>query len=491
MKKKIDKSYKNKYTGDRVIKRGYAIYDEWSTHGFSSRKIVKLVERAVAYAKADRRFSSRIEALALLFALDLRVQEKYNTLLKCLFSYFAWRRETKALKRLQSFFHIKQGADLRSAIEIEIKRLREAIDMDKADGKDGTRGGKQNGKSEAEAIQTEEKELEQASEDEAGEIADAEEMEEASEEAEQELSEQASADEMAQEHDAKQQDAATAQEDAVPEAQQEAEQQSTEERNAIREESNGADAKAEPSQYRSTGASAYNDAVDSPPLYETKQDHTQRSDSTSASNGASNGDRSKGREEIVYYDPLKDQRKESDVPNGDDTVERRKEESKKADRDAYLYDRVMRDRMENDFQMEEQPSEQSMKENKQTKQSPKENKQTKQSPKESKQQKTSIKDSKPTETSPKENKTSDPAKQDKEAMREPLHVDITQNHIIWNLTNNISADSVEAFKSYQMELMREQMRIESEAYGVDNTVEPPKTQNTGSITSPTVGPNRK
>ena len=148
MNKDFDTSYQKQYTGDSVIERGYEIYDEWVNKGFSSRRIVSFAESAVASVQAKRTGSSCVEALSCLFALDMRIKERYNTLLKCLFSYFSWRRETRALKLLKGAFNISGSeTDIHTAIEVELIKLREKIENEEADdGDDETRGGKRNGK---------------------------------------------------------------------------------------------------------------------------------------------------------------------------------------------------------------------------------------------------------------------------------------------------------------------------------------------------------
>ena len=164
----------NDYTGDSVINRGYKIYDEWKAKRLSSRKIVASVERAFFTIEQNKSKAASIDALSCLFALDLRVTEKYDTFWKCLVHYFSWRSENGALKRLKVSFHISDDEDIRTAIEIELQRLRENIETDESEeGDDETHGGKRNGKSEEEAATTEEKEAEAAEENpEAEELAD-------------------------------------------------------------------------------------------------------------------------------------------------------------------------------------------------------------------------------------------------------------------------------------------------------------------------------
>ena len=132
-----------RYTGNAVIARGYAIYDEWKNKKYSSRRIVNSVQTAVASASAKKAPRLIVEALALLFALDLRIKERYDNLLKCLIFYFAWRRESDALKRFKGILSLPEGKDMREIIEIELERLRMILDTDKDDPTDKkARGGR-------------------------------------------------------------------------------------------------------------------------------------------------------------------------------------------------------------------------------------------------------------------------------------------------------------------------------------------------------------
>ena len=128
MNKEFDVSYEKEYTSDSVIERGYKIYDEWISFGFSSKKIVAFVDRAVAFAQAEGSPFSYVQALSYLFALDMRIKEKYNKFWKCLLFYFSWRREANALRRYKNTLHIAESADFRMAIEVEIQRLREKLE---------------------------------------------------------------------------------------------------------------------------------------------------------------------------------------------------------------------------------------------------------------------------------------------------------------------------------------------------------------------------
>lgn len=149
MNKKINSMKNEKLTGDAVIKRGYAIYDEWLEKKPSSRKIVESVENAVCAIAKNKTKMASVEALSYLFALDMRIRERYKSILHCIFRYFSWRREIGALKRLKDILNIPVGGDIRDAIEVALQAIRESIDAENIeDSDDETHGGKRNGKSE-------------------------------------------------------------------------------------------------------------------------------------------------------------------------------------------------------------------------------------------------------------------------------------------------------------------------------------------------------
>ena len=149
MKKITNFTREEKYTCDAVIKRGYAIYDEWLEKKPSSRKIVESVENAVCAIAKNKTKMASVEALSYLFALDMRIRERYKSILHCIFRYFSWRREIGALKRLKDILNIPVGGDIRDAIEVALQAIRESIDAeDIEDSDDETHGGKRNGKSE-------------------------------------------------------------------------------------------------------------------------------------------------------------------------------------------------------------------------------------------------------------------------------------------------------------------------------------------------------
>ena len=332
----------NDYTGDSVINHGYKIYDGWKAKRLSSRKIVAFAERAVFNIEQNRSKAASIDALSCLFALDLRVTEKYDTFGKCLLHYFSWRRENGALKRLKVSFHISNDEDIRTAIEVELQRLRENIENEESeDGDDETHGGKRNGKSEEEAVAAEENAQEQAPEENAEEITDAEESKEASEEKVEYISEETTTDEPLKESEEKQQNDELPQEEAEIPEQEEKEQVVQEEQSEIKEENNGPDEVSEPSTDKKEEAKAYNDAVDSPPLYEETVSERAADKKTSFIDEMIIDNMVKGDKSIVGYQRIDEaeRNKKADIPQ--DTVASQNEKNKSTDKNAYLYDKMI------------------------------------------------------------------------------------------------------------------------------------------------------
>ena len=340
MNKKIDNAYLNQYT-DNAIKRGYEIYDQWIDQKHGSRKIVASAEGAVKLFKKRKTMAAFIEALAYIFAIDTHIKEKYNNILRCLFSYFSWRRETRALGALKTELNIPLGdMDIRNLIAVEIVKLAEKLENGwDEDGDDETHGGKRSGKAEEE-VASEEKEAEATDENpEAGELADKEEKEKDSEEKEETPIEETLQEEAKEEIGEKKENAEQQKEVEVT-ATDEKEELAQEKDENLKEENNVSDVESEPSTDKKEEAKAYNDAVDSPPLYE--ETVSERSaEKTSFIDEMIIDNMVKGDKSIIGYQRIDEAErlKEADIPQ--DTVASQKEENKSTDKDAYLYDKMI------------------------------------------------------------------------------------------------------------------------------------------------------
>ena len=271
MEKKFERAQGGQYSGDGVIGRGYEIYDEWKRKKFTSRKIVGSVENAAASVRKNGTNRAYIEALSYLFALDMRIKEKYHHFLLCLFLYFFWRNEMRALKLLKDVCHISgKHGDVRTAIEVALQKLRERMETEESEGKDNdVRGGKRNGKADEEAVAAEEKQQDQVKEETQKEIhkeaSEKEETKELSEEKSEELTDQISNKEQKDEISEKQDISREERENVECGGNDQEKQEENREKN---KENNGLEEKSEPSTDKTKENKTYNDAVDAPPLYE-------------------------------------------------------------------------------------------------------------------------------------------------------------------------------------------------------------------------------
>ena len=459
----------NDYTGDSVIKRGYKIYDEWEAKRLSSRKIVAFVERAVFNIEQNKSKSARIDALSCLFALDLRVTEKYDTFWKCLVHYFSWRREIGALKRLKVSFHISDDEDIRAAIEIELQRLRENIETEESEeGDDETHGGKRNGKSEEETVAAEENAQEQAPEENAEEMTDAEESKEVSEEKAEAVSEEMTTDEPINESEEKQQNDELTQEEAEIPEQEEKEQIVQEEQSELKEENNGPDEASEPSTDKKEEVKSYNDAVDSPPLYE--ETASERSaEKTSLIDEMIIDNMLKGDKNIIGYQRIDEAERIKEADISQDTVASQNEKNKSTDKDAYLYDKmVATDKGEAQQTLNVESTKQTEK-GSETK--------TEQS-KEPIQNNDNIQSN----------------EQEFKPLSEILQADLNEsleNQVIRELGNTMSDESREAFAQMQMDVAREKLSIAYAELGIDEPAEIIGMQEPSQVSSQSISPQRK
>ena len=459
----------NDYTGDSVINRGYKIYDEWKAKRLSSRKIVTSVERAVFNIEQNKSKAASIDALSCLFALDLRVTEKYDTFWKCLVHYFSWRRENGALKRLKVSLHISDDEDIRTAIEIELQRLRESIETEESEkGDDETHGGKRNGKSEEETVAAEENAQEQAPEENAEEMTDAEESKEVSEEKAEDVSEETTTDEPINESEEKQQNDELPQEEAEIPEQEEKEQVVQEEQSELKEENNGPDEVSEPSTDKKEEAKAYNDAVDSPPLYEETVSE-RKTEKTSLIDEMIIDNMVKGDKSIIGYQRIDEAErlKEEDVPQ--DTVASQNEKNKSTDKDAYLYDKmVATDKNEAQETLNVES----------TKQTEKVSETKTEQPKESIQNNDNVNSN----------------EQEFKPLSEILQADLNEsleNQVIKELGNTMSDESREAFAQMQMDVAREKLSIAYAELGIDEQAEIIGMQEPAQVSRQSISPLRK
>ena len=340
MNKKIDNDYLNQYA-DNVLKRGFEIYDEWIDKKYNSRKIVASAHGAVKLFKKTKTMTAFVDALAYLFALDVRIKEKYNNIFRCLFAYFSWRRETRTLGSLKSELNIPLSeTDIRNAIAVMIEKHAEKLENDwDEDGDDETHGGKRNGKADDEEA-TEEKEIEEKTEEksEAEELEDKEEKQKDSKEKEENPIEETSQE--SKEEIAEKIEPAEQQKEAQITETHKKEELAQEKNDNQKEENNVSDVKSEANADKKEEVKAYNYAVDSPPLYENTVRESS-SDQTSFIEEMIIDDMLRGDKNIMGYQRIDEAEhsKESDVSQ--DTAASQNEKDKSADKDAYLYDKTI------------------------------------------------------------------------------------------------------------------------------------------------------
>ena len=160
MKINFDYTQGNKYNADIVIRKGYSVYDGWREKRYSSRKIIKTVKGASRRMQKEKTFGTVLEALACLFAIDLRINERYKSFFKCLIFYSPWRREVALMNSLKAQFKIAKTLDIRTAIEVVLREALEQLFWEtQEDDDEGRRGGRRVslGEEDAQAENAEEK----------------------------------------------------------------------------------------------------------------------------------------------------------------------------------------------------------------------------------------------------------------------------------------------------------------------------------------------
>lgn len=455
MKKKIDGARVKDYTCDSVIKRGYEIYDEWQS-GFSSRRIVNCVERAVAASQEKVAYSSYIEAMACIFALELRIEERYKSLWRCLLFYFSWRREANALKRFKNTLHITVSTDIRTAIEIALEALRERIEGEEFDGDDDTRGGKKNGKSADELTLAEKNAQEQATNEKNEEATEAEDSIEDSEEKTEDGLDVASKDAEIKNSIEKQEGLEPSQEalkEVATEANEvkevnESEPPKEEKQSEFKKENNGSNEKAELSKDKLKEERAYNDAVDSPPPY--MESNAEKSPAVSASFAEQATASDAGKENLAQNNAIDDANANNEGPKEQGLTDDKSDRESTVDKNAYLYDKML----------------------------------------------LNVKDGVANQSEPKQeqiknNEKSVVANTAKTEARVPLQVDVDasiENQIIQEVNRSMSNESKEAYYNWQADIVREQLEISNDELGVAPPIEGKKMSESaqGSKSSATV-----
>lgn len=432
MKNAFDMERNEKYNGNAVLVRGYEIYDEWKSNKLNSRKLVAHVERAVALMHANGNRRAHIEALSYLFALDMRIKERYGTILRCLFLYFSWRREVRTLKWLSGELHISHNmTDIRAVIELELQKIREGFNGDELDGEDDeARGGKQNGKVDEEIANNNARQDELA-EHAPEQAADTKEIQEAAHEEANDPSDNTPTEENVVETEdfgepkesieVMQEDAENAKSDGKEKVQESKQDQ-------IKEENNEPETNSEPITDKAKETKAYNDAVDSPPLYEEVTVNDKKEEKLSFIDEVIIDNMVKGKEDFVTHNPLEDLKPERDAHQAIET---------KTQQDEKIKDSNLKD----DLSQTDKGSEQSDKQVKN--------------------------DEKASESVSKGNNNPEDA-------RVQIQIDMTagaENEMIGNLNDSLTEEMAQYLKAAMEIEAREQLKIASEEFGIDAPVE--------------------
>ena len=454
MKTKTNTAHEEKYTADGVIARGYEIYDGWNDKKYSSRQIVSDINSVIANAKNKKSYKTSIESLAHFFALDMRLKEKYNGLLNRIFSYFSWRRETRALLALMQVLHIPRSMDARTAIEVELKKLLEEIGKEEVEEEDDeTRGGKKNNKMQDDAIAKKE-EQEKTADDSVKDNSELEEAEDTEEKSE-DLQEEQLPEERVEE---------TVDEAQSLDIQEESLELTVSTENILtseeisaenKVENNGSNRINEPSNDKKFEAKTYNDTLDYPgPFIDEPQENRKESGSSYI-------------QEFIWDELIKEQREasqndsqgvgkdEKTADKNENSTARQNVDNNKSDKDAHLYDEMMK----ND---KGEPSP----ENKNDK-APKTEAKAEAKPKaEAEDDTKQIKKEEP--KVPIDNTEKHEAiKNDFKDLRVPLQVDLTQdyeNELRREISNSMTSEMVLAIHEKQENYMREQLDIALEEF---------------------------
>jgi hypothetical protein len=262
---------------------------------------------------------------------------------------------------LRASLRIPDKLDARTAIEVELQKLRERLEKGEVEGDDeDVHGGRRNGKNAEEA---EAKDVTQSEK-----TAETAVTAETTEEKNQEASDREGVEEQAEEKASELEEQTPVEEQTPAEEMQELQPVGTEEleytdRSEPNVENNGLDERSEPSEHKTAEDAAYNDAyndtADAPPLYEGQS--RKASEATSFIDEVIMDNMIKGKEDIIGHNPLQDVAKESEMRGDPGTATSRGEETKGSyvanGKDAFLYDKALMDARTEDVRLSEKAPE--------------------------------------------------------------------------------------------------------------------------------------
>ena len=442
------------YNANSVIERGYEIFDEWNTKKTKSRTIVSTVEGLISRLRQKPNIRTSVEALAYVFALDTRIKERYGSFLKCLFSYFAWRRETRVYSLLKRTLRMPNNLDVRTAIEVEIQKLQEKIEQNAIDeDEDGTRGGKTSGHGQEEKSSSKNDRQMEAAAEETPDSSEAEETLEDAEEIAEEIPEAEKNEPQKEEvkETAETKEASLKEEKTVT---QDSKQQTKQEAQNTKNENNGSTASSEPStdKDKQQEAKTYHQAEDYPlPAADDSPSNSEKDDGSSHIYDILMDELIKNSiEHLRDNTPDTAQRNNEDVRREPQTADGQKEKNDTSDKDAHLFDK---ERLENN-----EPDIDRMQSLLET-----------------------------------DGNTAQ-IKREFENMRVPLQVDMTvdtKNQIRRAINDIVTENMVKQIYQRQAEQMREQLTVASAQVGIDAPVEIIGRPDSHVVDRPSLSHNRK
>lgn len=86
---------------NKILNLTASISESWKTNNLSSKKVRKQVENNF-FHNNNADFASKF---AYFYALDTRINTRYNNFLKILFRFFSWKKETKLLLKIKRFLN--------------------------------------------------------------------------------------------------------------------------------------------------------------------------------------------------------------------------------------------------------------------------------------------------------------------------------------------------------------------------------------------------
>ncbi len=484
MNKRNDFTDNKKYKSDDIISKGYAIYDEWLAKKLSSRKIVNSVNNAVSNVEKESTITARLSALSYLFALDVRVKERYNTILRCIFLYFSWRREVNALKSLNVTLNIANVDDIRTAIEIELQRLREKMDYEASDdGDDEVSGGKRNGRAEEDVVSNNQRQQNNTQNQKNEDISENESSEEYVEEKNDNVIEQNTTEEQLETVNEKKENIPDTREEKEPEVKSDADKSQETLIDQPSKEDNGRQEMSE--QNIDNIKTDINNYINTNEEKISFEDSNNRTESIDVIDNAIIDNNSAENKKNVNSNSLIDIINDERTRDNQNTVSEQKQEDNSSEKNAYLYDNMLnnfKDGTEKNLENLSQPKTDAAKlqSKEQLKTSTKEQlksnskEQLKAKSKESLktdskgQTKTHLKEQ--TKVQSRSKTDAQRIKNDFKNLRIPIKINLnnaTENDVRSSVGENMTSESIEAIKNYQSDVMREQLSILSNELEID------------------------